>query len=252
MGSLSVVNNEGEILQDGRSSNLLAVLGVDRCAVEYQPIVGLHDQQVYAYEALARFYRKNNESVSPLSVFQALHSNPKLLGRCELQLKKYQIRFAPNNARLFINLDPHAMTEEVHEPMMALIKQREDLIVELIENTDLLDSKASMALLLMLRDRGIPCALDDIGASESMLSIDLLVAVDYLKFDRRWVSLLRQQNYQVLFQNLLGFARATGRITILEGIETEQELERVQQFPLDFIQGFLFKERFIQSDMFPL
>ncbi len=85
-----------------------------------------------------------------------------------------------------------------------------------------------------------------------MLSIDLLVAVDYLKFDRRWVSLLRQQNYQVLFQNLLGFARATGRITILEGIETEQELERVQQFPLDYIQGFLFKERFIQSDMFPL
>lgn len=231
---------------------LLGSLGIHYCGVEYQPIIDLHDQSVYAYEALARFYRKNNENVSPLSVFQALHCNSRLLAKTELQLKQHQFALAPAGARLFINLDPHAVTEEVHSSLMALLAQQTNLVVELIENTDLLDSKASIKLLQALRDKGVKCALDDVGARESMLSIDLMVAVDYLKFDRRWLILLDQPKYEELFRCLLNFARAAGRKTILEGIETEQQLARVRQYPLDYIQGFLYRDRFIQTESLPL
>lgn len=253
MGSLSAVAfSDIETTQGTESQPLLAVLGVEHCGVEYQPIIGLHDQKVYAYEALARFYRKNNESVSPLSVFQSLHSNPQLLGKTELQLKLHQIRFAPEGTELFINLDPHAVTDEVHGLLMALLEQKENLVVELIENTDLLDSKASIELLQALRGKGINCALDDVGARESMLSIDLMVAVDYLKFDRRWLNLLDQPKYEELLRCLLNFARAAGRTTILEGVETQQQLARVQQYPLDYIQGFLFRDQFIHTELLPL
>jgi len=152
-------------------------------------------------------------------------------------------------AVLNINFDPHAVTDDVHSPLMALLEQKEDLVVELIENTDLLDSKASIELLQALRGKGIKCALDDVGAQESMLSIDLMVAVDYLKFDRRWLNLLDHLKYEEQLRCLLNFARAAGRKTILEGVETEQQLARVQQYPLDYIQGFLFRDQFIHTEL---
>ena len=227
-------------------------LGVTHYSAEYQPIVGLNSQQVFAYEALARFYNVNQAPVSPISVFQALHSNSKLLGRAELQLKWLQIAAAPANTHLFINLDPHALTEEVRSSMLELLTPDKRLVVELIENSDLQDSHASMMLLESLHEQGISSALDDIGASESMLSIDLMVAVDYMKFDRRWVALLDEPDYERLFRHLLTFARASGRKTVLEGVETEAQLMRLQDYPLDFVQGFLYRTQFLSSPRFEL
>lgn len=248
MGSFPAVNLSlmptGQVM---RPESLLSLLGVEQCAVEYQPIVSLREERVYAYEALARFYGKRGESVSPLTVFQALHSNPALLGRTEFQLKWHQIASAPQDVRLFINLDPHALTEEVQDSLMSLLTRQNNLVVELIENTDLQDSKASLALYQALRDKGVCCALDDVGTQESLLSIDLMVAVEYLKFDRRWLGLLDRPEYERLFRHLLEFARACGRKTILEGVETAAQRQRMQDYPLDYIQGFLYRDRFIQS-----
>lgn len=226
--------------------------GVTHYSAEYQPIIGLTSQQIFAYEALARFYNVNQAPVSPISVFQALHSNSKLLGRTELQLKWLQIAAAPVNTHLFINLDPHALTEEVRLPMLELLTPDKRLVVELIENSDLQDSHASMMLLEALHKQGISSALDDIGASESMLSIDLMVSVEYMKFDRRWVALLDEPDYERLFRHLLTFARASGRKTVLEGVETEAQLMRLQDYPLDFVQGFLYRPQFLSSPRFDL
>ncbi|MDI3325024.1 EAL domain-containing protein [Pontibacterium granulatum] len=227
--------------------SLAELVSVTHYGAEYQPIVSLQDQQIWGYEALARFYDANGCMVSPVTVFQVLHDHPPLLGRTELQLKWLQIAAAPLGKRLFINLDPHALTLDVRTPMLELLTPDHALVVELIENMDLQDSYACQELLKSLEDKGIQSALDDIGARQSMLSLDLMVSVDFMKFDRRWIELLDQPKYESLFRHLIEFARGQGQQTILEGVETEMQLVRLMDYPIDYVQGFLYKPHFLRS-----
>lgn len=229
------------------NASLSELLSVTYYGAEYQPIVSLQDQQIWGYEALARFYDSSGRMVSPVTVFQVLHDHPPLLGRTELQLKWLQIASAPPGKRLFINLDPHALTPDVRNDMLELLTPDKALVVELIENMDLQDSQACLELLKILEVRGIQSALDDIGARQSMLSLDLMVSVDFMKFDRRWIELLDQPKYESLFRHLIEFARDQGQKTILEGVETEIQLMQLMDYPLDYVQGFLYKPRFLRS-----
>jgi len=229
------------------NASLAELLSVTHYGAEYQPIVSLQDQDIWGYEALARFYDSNGRMISPVTVFQVLHDHPPLLGRTELQLKWLQIAAAPLGKRLFINLDPHALTPDVRNAMLELLTPDKSLVVELIENMDLQDSQACLELLKTLEVRGIQSALDDIGARQSMLSLDLMVSVDFMKFDRRWIELLDQPQYESLFRHLIEFAREQGQKTILEGVETELQLMRLMDYPLDYVQGFLYKPRFLRS-----
>lgn len=229
------------------NASLSELLSITHYGAEYQPIIGLQDQQIWGYEALARFYDAQGHTVSPAKVFQVLHEHPMLLGRTELQLKWLQIAAAPSEACLFINLDPHALTPDVRAPMLELLTPNRPLVVELIENMDLHDSKACLELLKALESQGIKSALDDIGAQRSMLSLDLMVSVDFMKFDRRWIELLDQPRYESLFRHMIEFAKEQGRKTIIEGVETEMQLMRLLDYPLDYVQGFLYKSRFRRS-----
>lgn len=218
-------------------------------AAEYQPIVHAQSLEVHGYEALARFYKGNGAAISPARVFEALHSQPEQLANMEYRLKQHQLAGAPSGQQLlFINLDPHALSEQMAPALLDMLNQRrENLVVELIENTDLQDSQASIALLAQLQERAIKTALDDIGTPDALVSVELLVSVDYLKFDRYWLQLLEQPAYEALFRQLIAFAREVGRYTILEGVETLEQLALVKRYPLDYIQGFLFKPQFRQT-----
>lgn len=218
-------------------------------AAEYQPIVHLDSLEIHGYEALARFYQRNGAPISPARIFDALHSQPDQLAEIEFRLKQHQLLQAPTGKLpLFINLDPHAMSERVAPAMLELLNTYKDsLVVELIENTDLQDSKASVALLALLQAQGIKTALDDIGTPDALVSAELLVMVDYLKFDRHWLTLLEQPAYEALFRHLIAFAHEVGKKTILEGVETLEQLTHIKRFALDYVQGFLFKPQFRQT-----
>jgi len=225
-------------------------LEVTHYGVEYQPFVNCQTGKITAYEALARFFRSDNSVIPANQVFDALHGNRQLLSKVELLMKKLQITQAPPDDMLFINLDPHSMIDASARDMLKLFHSRSSLIIELIENTNIQDASDTLALHQLLNQQNIPTALDDIGARQSMISIDLIANVQWLKFDRCWLALLSSPTYEKLFRCLLEFARSMGRKTVLEGIETKDHMELAKSYPIDFLQGFLFRECFIQSELY--
>ena len=237
VGSAATVNKQ-----------ITAATAIEQLGVEYQPIMPLRGTEPLGFEALARFWDRNGSALPPDSVFDQLHDTPELLARLEYELSWHQIAHAPTQGLLFINLDPHAVSVETQHPLLDLLAQRERLVVELIENTDIQDAHASQLLQAQLHLEGVATALDDIGSPAALLSLDLLPHIDYLKFDRIWLQRLDSQPYAELFRTLLAYARISGKQTVLEGVETPAQLARLQAFELDYVQGFLFRDRFVRTE----
>ncbi|WP_348946373.1 EAL domain-containing protein [Chitinibacter sp. FCG-7] len=229
------------------ASLLLDVLGRQRFGVEYQPLLKPATGEVVAYEALARFYDQSGQTLRTDHVFHALHDSPLTLFQVEYQMKQLQIEQAPAGT-LFLNLDPDAYTvaetPAQANPLLDLIGQRADVVLEIIENSDLSDARQSARMADAFSQRQIRLALDDIGAPHSMLSLPLLIQVDCLKFDRSWFAQLDCPLYHAALVSLIAYARETGKQTVMEGVENEAQLAKARALGVDLVQGFLYRPLF--------
>ncbi|QSX42346.1 EAL domain-containing protein [Shewanella cyperi] len=213
---------------------------------EYQALVDTISGDTLGYEALARFQTLEGQAVAPNSLFERLHHNPAQLARVELAAKACQLRHAPHADKLFLNIDPHSL-QGLDDDWFEALAQRGNITIELIENTCINDAVIATELAHRLQHHGIRVALDDAGAPHALLSLPLLAQVDCIKFDRHWLDLLQDDCQRTLLEHLLGFARETGKNTVLEGIETQEQLTLARRLGLDMVQGFLFRERFIRQ-----
>lgn len=245
---IEMPNPEPMLTSDIRLDLLLDIIQHERIGVEYQPIIHSGTGECLGYEALARFYLTDGSSLPPQRVFDALHQSPLTLIQVELISKKLQLEAAPSNGMLFVNVDPDAfilpMGEDKH-PMLELFNTNRQLVVEIIENSSVQQADLSLGLADALAKQGIRTALDDIGAPASMLSLPILSRVDILKFDRAWLKQLHIPAQRELLLMLLGYAKAQDKMTILEGVETTDDLDLARELGVDAVQGFLYKPRFI-------
>ncbi|MXR67505.1 EAL domain-containing protein [Shewanella sp. JBTF-M18] len=216
---------------------------------EYQPFIALNSGQITGYEALARFFTPKGQPTPPNQVFEQLHDTPDLLGRVEYAAKHLQLSRAPKDKALFLNLDPHGLSTALITDLIKQIHRRPNTTIELIENTCASDARQALSLASQLRAAGIDIALDDIGAPHAMLSLALTTQVDCLKFDKIWLKQLHQPHTQGLLKALINFARTAGKLTILEGVETREELTIAQEFQFDWVQGFHYRDAFIQAEI---
>lgn len=216
-------------------------------SAEYQPLIATSDLQIYGFEALSRFRDRQGVSTPPNIIFEQLHSQTSLLSNIEMKAKLFQLEHSDPSFPLFINLDPHAI-ENSGDHMLELLSTRADLTVEIIENTCINDANLSTRLVSQLKAKQIAVALDDIGAPHSMLSLELLSQVNVLKFDIEWLNQTKNVEQQHLMKALIQFAKDSNKKTVLEGVETEEQLKLAQELGIDLVQGFLFKPQFQHAD----
>lgn len=230
---------------------LLALIEQQRFGVEYQPLIDTQSGEIMAYEALARFFDHKGLPVAPLDIFQALHESPLMLAQVELQLKRIQLRYRPAGVPLFLNLDPHAYSvfgdQGLTNAMAILLSESPDLIIEIIENTDVNDARMSHHVSEVMRSMGFGIALDDVGAPGTMVSLSILGDVDYIKFDRSWLTQNQSDDMQQLLKSLISFSRCSGKKTVLEGVESAEDLAYAVNMGIDYVQGFFYKELFINE-----
>ncbi len=235
-------------------SLLLDLMANQRYGVEYQPLLDPRSREVFAYEALSRFYLPDGQSLPPHRVYAALHDNPLSLFQVELQLKHLQLIHAPTDSPVFVNLDQdayHACGRHGSDnPFLQLIRDHagRTTVVELIENTEINDALVSMTMINAFAELGVPTAIDDVGAPHSMISLAIIQRVEYLKFDRHLLRERQDEQTMALVRALMDFARQTGKQVVFEGIESETDLEYARRLGADYVQGYLFRDRFIHAE----
>jgi len=230
------------------SDDVLEALESARFGVQYEPLVELSSGQTVAFEALARFHRPDGSLLPPGPVFSWLHTAPSLLVETELAVKHLQIQHAPGHT-LFVNLDPDSFSaapDRGAEFLSLFRAASRDVVVEAIENLDAADAERGRVMVAALRERGLPFALDDVGASNGLISFEMLAFADYLKFDRSLLRRPRSPRRLAVMEALVAMAARTGARTVLEGVESEADLDLARDLGIGLVQGFLFRERFVQ------
>lgn len=226
---------------------LLDLIRNQRYGVEYQPIVDIRRDEFIAYEALARFFAADGQPLAPKPVFDALHASLLSLYHVEYDIKQLQLAHSPNAAQLFVNLDPdtYGVTAgEAEDPLLTLMGSHAGLVVEIIENSSISDAALSQQLAEAFSARGVRLALDDIGAPNSMISLDVMMAVDWFKFDRSWLARAREPRSRAALVHLIGFAHECNCRVILEGVERPEDLETAHALGVDCVQGYLYRKHF--------
>lgn len=233
-------------------SMLLEMIQSERFGVEYQPIIDLKTNEVIAYEALSRFYNHAGESVRPDLVYASLHENPITLFQVEYAQKQLQLAERPQGP-LFVNLDQDAFfatdVETHNNPFIRLIRSQEKdpVVVELIENSEINDAIMSLSMIEAFDALRIETALDDMCHPHSMISVSVLQLVGWVKLDRCVLRMVNDEVFMTFVRQLIQFARATNKKIVLEGIETESDLEMARWLEVDCVQGFLYRPQFINK-----
>jgi EAL domain-containing protein (putative c-di-GMP-specific phosphodiesterase class I) len=230
--------------------SLIELIESKRYGVEYQPIVDLKSKDIMAYECLARFTDKDNNNIAPDIIYAALHDSPLSLFQVEYQQKLLQLDYAPPKSDIFVNLDQDSYfsTDEDNEknPFLKLFKsfKSANIVVELIENSEINDAIKSLAMIDTLSKSNINTAIDDVCNPLSMISTSVIQLVDYIKLDKHVVAEKNNAGFMLLVEALISYAHNAGKKVILEGIETENDIIFARKINADYVQGFIFKKWF--------
>jgi EAL domain-containing protein (putative c-di-GMP-specific phosphodiesterase class I) len=90
----------------------------------------------------------------------------------------------------------------------------------------------------LLRAHGIRIALDDFCTEYSSLSRLSSVPFDVVKIDRSFVERVLTDDGRAMVTAIHALARALGKITVAEGVETGPQLKAVQDIGCDLVQGY--------------
>jgi EAL domain-containing protein (putative c-di-GMP-specific phosphodiesterase class I) len=214
-----------------------------RFGVQYEPIVEVATGRLHAYEALARFHRRDGVAVPPAVVFERLRAVPELLVRTELALKRLQVREAPG-PRVFVNVCPEIWAFAARSLREVFTCSPVEVVVEAVENVHAGAIGRGAAMLRELAAAGIVGALDDLCGENVLVSTEELHLARILKLDRCVLRTIGDPSRRALLDAMLTFAARTRKQVVAEGVETAADLALVRRLGIDFAQGDLFREGF--------
>jgi diguanylate cyclase (GGDEF)-like protein len=214
--------------------------------VAYQPILELASGRLLGFEALARWSR-SGEPVSPARFIPAAEDLG-LIGQLDAHVTREAAgqvrawRAALPGLSVAVNVSPRELADADCAVRFARVLEELELApdalhVEVTESAVMSDVGAAVARLEALRTLGVQICLDDFGTGYSSLAVLRDLPVDVLKIDGSFVARLP------LDTDLVGFvvelARAIGATTVVEGVETPEQLALVRALGCDAAQGYL-------------
>ena len=117
----------------------------------------------------------------------------------------------------------------------------EVLLLELTESALMADDEVVRAQIKGLRDLGVRLGLDDFGTGWSSLEYLNRLSVDVLKIAQVFVDQIgTSTRATALVRAIIDLAHSLGLITVAEGVETEEQADRLRQMGCFLGQGWHF------------
>ncbi len=121
--------------------------------------------------------------------------------------------------------------------------------VEITESVLMNQESGGAQTLQDMREAGLDFSIDDFGTGYSCLSYLKTLPVAELKVDKSFVDGLGENTSdEEIAKAILGMAKALKLRTVAEGVETQRQLEWLQQEGCDVIQGYLLGKPMPASD----
>jgi EAL domain-containing protein (putative c-di-GMP-specific phosphodiesterase class I) len=233
------------------SSPLVGMLENGRLETWYQPVVRVADQSIWGYECLMRGRTPDGSLVLPPRILDWARQE-RLTFMLDRLSRERHLRSAGQfglgqDSYLLVNFLPTT----IYEPATCLrttVKAAdqaglnpEQVIFEVVESEQMEDWEHLVSILGFYRRAGFSVALDDVGTGYSGLMMLAELSPDLIKIDRGLVARAPESKlHRGICRSLASLARESGKLTLAEGIETEQQQDTMAALGIDLQQGFLF------------
>ncbi|MCK6258757.1 EAL domain-containing protein [Fictibacillus sp. KIGAM418] len=219
--------------------------------VYYQPQFNIHSDELVGVEALLRWEHPEFGNISPAEFIPLAEESGLIvpLGEWVLyeacrQNKAWQeagypfIRVAVNvSSRQF---QQTSLVEAIRRTLEETGLDPQYLELELTESI-IQDSKHAISMMNNLKAMGVHLSIDDFGTGYSSLSYLKLFPIDSLKIDRSFTSnIFADTKDMALVSTIIAMAHNLELKVIAEGVETQEQLQFLQQGLCNEAQGYLF------------
>ena len=131
----------------------------------------------------------------------------------------------------------HKITQTLFQTSL----EPESLELELTEKILVENIKTNIQRLNLLKKIGIKIALDDFGTGYSSLGYLQQFPFDILKIDSCFIrDIDSNKTNAVITKNTIDMAHQLGLKVVAEGVETERELQYLQKYECDEVQGYIY------------
>ncbi|WP_090185594.1 MULTISPECIES: bifunctional diguanylate cyclase/phosphodiesterase [unclassified Duganella] len=217
----------------------------------YQPIVDAHTREIQGFETLMRWKHPTLGMVPPARFIPIAETNGliNLLGAWALkaacvQLKQFE-EVAKRNLYISVNISPRQFRNDkfldVLDDAIAFSGlDGEQLVLEITEGTLMIDPVHAESILSKMAERKARIAIDDFGTGYSSLAYLKRFPISVLKIDRTFIrDLPGSQKDGAICNAVLDLAKHLDLSVVAEGVETEEQLQYLEQRGCQYIQGYL-------------
>jgi len=241
--ALRITQDREELLR----ADLDRALDQGQLRLVYQPVVDLALHRTVSVEALLRWQHPTYGDVSPAEFVPLAEESALIteLGRWALVEATATVAAVPHpDLAVAVNVSArHVRSGELVADVLTALESSglaaSRLILEITESV-LLDDDHVTDDLLALRRMGVRIAVDDFGTGWSSLAYLVGLPIDVLKMDRQFLAdVVTDPQRRALCSSVLHLGTSLGLAVVVEGVETQAELQLLRDMGHRFIQGFL-------------
>jgi diguanylate cyclase (GGDEF)-like protein/PAS domain S-box-containing protein len=244
-------------------TDLQHALDNDEFVLHYQPLVTLESGHISGLEALVRWQHPERGLIPPLDFIPLAEESGLIIpiGRWVLrtacrEARRLQLLY-PQDPPLSMSvnlsaqqLQSPAIVAEVRQALAETGIDPSTLTLEITESAMMKNVDLSVLRLRELRDLRVRIAIDDFGAGYSSLGYIRQFPVDILKVDKSFIDRIDEGEKELaLAAAIIDMAKVLNLRPVAEGVERQQQLERLLELGCDSAQGYYFAKPGSQTDV---
>ena len=245
--------------KDEISQQIALALQEDRVVVYFQPIYSVKEERFVSAEALARIVEKDG-SILPPAQFIPVAEETGMIGKlgervfektCEFiskyNLEDYGIEYIEINLSVV-----QCQNRDLAEKFIQIIKNYQidpsKINLEITETASVQTKKILLRNMETLMAYGVKFALDDFGNGNSNLDYLIDMPVDILKLDQTMTkAYFNKMKARFVVDAMNSMVHDMGLKIVAEGIETQEQLQAMEELGIDYIQGYYFSRPLPES-----
>jgi diguanylate cyclase (GGDEF)-like protein len=214
----------------------------------YQPLVNLKSGKISTCEALLRWNHPVRGTVSPIDIIPVAEDMGLIvdLGRWILRKACMECMKWPEGVSVAVNFSPQQFHQrdvlsEVRYALEVSGLPAHRLEIEITESSLLRNTQLTHDVLSQLRTIGVRISLDDFGTGYSSLSYLHNFPLQKVKIDRSFLEGIDTDRPLTLLRGVARLSADLGMSVVVEGIETNEQLELISaDGTVTEAQGYLF------------
>jgi diguanylate cyclase (GGDEF)-like protein/PAS domain S-box-containing protein len=169
-----------------------------------------------------------NEALKQIKIWES--DTAKELWRVSINVSAKQ--FAAEN---FVDMLESALQKSVVSPNKIRLELTEGILIQNLDET--------LQKLHTIKSIGISLSIDDFGTGYSSLAYLKKLPMDELKIDQSFIcDLIADDNDEIITQTIISMGSQFGLEVIAEGVETDEQYQKLRSMGCQYFQGYLFSK----------